>query len=72
MSFWSATSRKISAPAAYFLAAFEHVVLTQDWHPRGHHSFASSHKGPKPYVMLRIPCNCPPGVRKLDHPGNAG
>ena len=22
---------------------FRHVVLTQDWHPRGHHSFASSH-----------------------------
>ena len=22
---------------------FQHVVLTQDWHPRGHHSFASSH-----------------------------
>jgi len=23
--------------------AFEHVVLTQDWHPPGHHSFASVH-----------------------------
>jgi nicotinamidase/pyrazinamidase len=22
---------------------FEHVVLTQDWHPGGHHSFASTH-----------------------------
>ena len=22
-------------------AAFAHVVLTQDWHPSGHHSFAS-------------------------------
>jgi nicotinamidase/pyrazinamidase len=24
---------------------FRHVVLTQDWHPPGHHSFASSHSG---------------------------
>ncbi len=22
---------------------FEHIVLTQDWHPAGHHSFASAH-----------------------------
>jgi nicotinamidase/pyrazinamidase len=26
-------------------AAFAHVVLTQDWHPPGHASFASSHPG---------------------------
>ena len=26
-------------------AEFAHVVLTQDWHPRGHASFASSHPG---------------------------
>ena len=30
-------------------ARFRHVVLTQDWHPRGHLSFASSHPGKKPY-----------------------
>jgi nicotinamidase/pyrazinamidase len=24
-------------------AQFEHVILTQDWHPRGHISFASTH-----------------------------
>jgi nicotinamidase/pyrazinamidase len=24
---------------------YEHVILTQDWHPAGHSSFASSHKG---------------------------
>jgi nicotinamidase/pyrazinamidase len=28
---------------------FAHVVLTQDWHPRGHLSFASTHPGRKPY-----------------------
>jgi nicotinamidase/pyrazinamidase len=31
-------------PAINALAArFDHVLLTQDWHPRGHISFASSH-----------------------------
>ena len=30
-------------------AAFAHIVITQDWHPAGHASFASSHAGKKPY-----------------------
>jgi nicotinamidase/pyrazinamidase len=30
-------------------AQFAHVVLTQDWHPAGHSSFASSHAGKQPY-----------------------
>ena len=33
---------------------FAHVVLTQDWHPRGHLSFASSHPGTKPYQTIEI------------------
>ena len=28
---------------------FKHVVLTQDWHPPGHGSFASAHPGRKPF-----------------------
>ena len=28
---------------------FENVILTQDWHPPGHASFASSHAGAKPF-----------------------
>lgn len=28
---------------------FDAVVLTQDWHPAGHSSFASSHAGAAPY-----------------------
>ena len=28
---------------------FEHVILTQDWHPAHHSSFASSHAGKKAY-----------------------
>jgi nicotinamidase/pyrazinamidase len=31
---------------------FRHVVLTQDWHPRGHLSFASSHPGKKPFETI--------------------
>jgi nicotinamidase/pyrazinamidase len=31
---------------------FEHVALTQDWHPRGHSSFASSHNGCKPFEII--------------------
>jgi nicotinamidase/pyrazinamidase len=35
-------------------AKFAHVLLTQDWHPRGHLSFASSHPGKKPYQMIEL------------------
>ena len=42
-------------PLANSLAArFAHVVLTQDWHPRGHLSFASSHPGKKPYQTIEV------------------
>ena len=33
---------------------FEHVVLTQDWHPRSHQSFASTHPGRKPYETITV------------------
>jgi len=36
------------------LARFEHVVLTQDWHPRRHISFASSHPGKQPFETTRL------------------
>jgi nicotinamidase/pyrazinamidase len=35
-------------------ARFENVVLTQDWHPRAHASFASSHPGKKPFETIRL------------------
>jgi nicotinamidase/pyrazinamidase len=31
-------------------ARFDHVILTQDWHPRNHISFASSHPGKHPFT----------------------
>jgi nicotinamidase/pyrazinamidase len=34
---------------------FAHVVLTQDWHPPGHLSFASSHPGRQPYETVAAP-----------------
>lgn len=33
---------------------FENVVMTQDWHPRGHASFASSHPGRKPFETIQL------------------
>ncbi|UVC08066.1 bifunctional nicotinamidase/pyrazinamidase [Rhizobium sp. TH2] len=33
----------------------EHVILTQDWHPAGHSSFASSHPGKAPFEMVEMP-----------------
>ena len=49
---------------------FPHVVLTQDWHPRGHVSFASSHPGRKPFERIQVsygeqvlwPDHCVPGT----------
>jgi nicotinamidase/pyrazinamidase len=29
-------------------------VLTQDWHPPGHHSFASSHSGKRPFDIVTV------------------
>jgi len=33
---------------------FENVVITQDWHPAGHHSFATAHPGSKPFDSIRL------------------
>lgn len=32
---------------------FPHVILTQDWHPKNHFSFASSHPGALPYQNIQ-------------------
>ena len=32
---------------------FEHIILTQDWHPPGHHSFACAHAGKHPFEQVR-------------------
>ena len=33
---------------------FDHVVLTQDWHPSGHSSFATSHPGSVPFETIGV------------------
>lgn len=57
---------------------FQNVVLTQDWHPAGHASFASSHKGKAPFETTELyygtqvlwPDHCIQGTRGADfHPG---
>ena len=35
-------------------SGFAHVMLTQDWHPRGHLSFASTHPGRKPFETIEV------------------
>jgi nicotinamidase/pyrazinamidase len=32
---------------------FDHVILTQDWHPAGHISFASTHSNRKPFETIQ-------------------
>jgi nicotinamidase/pyrazinamidase len=50
---------------------FANVVLTQDWHPPGHASFASSHPGKRPFETIELahgtqvlwPDHCVQGTR---------
>ena len=35
-------------------AGFQNIVVTQDWHPPGHASFASSHPGKQPYETTEL------------------
>ena len=34
---------------------FDAVLLTQDWHPADHSSFAAQHEGKSPYEMIDMP-----------------
>ncbi len=64
-------------PILKVAARFEHVILTQDWHPPGHHSFASAHAGKKPFERIQLsygdqtlwPDHCVQGTRGAEfHP----
>lgn len=45
----------VIVPAVNRLArGFAHVVLTQDWHPPGHSSFASAHPGKLPFETMQM------------------
>ncbi len=44
----------VIAPINALAEMFDHLVLTQDWHPPGHISFTSTHPGRKPLERLRL------------------
>jgi nicotinamidase/pyrazinamidase len=44
----------VIAPINRLARVFRHVVLTQDWHPEGHASFASSHPGRQPFELVDL------------------
>ncbi len=63
---------EIVAPINAIMDTFDAVILTQDWHPAGHSSFASSHAGKAPFEMTDMPYG--PQVLWPDHcvQGTAG
>ena len=56
---------EIIEPINALAKRFRNVVLTQDWHPAGHISFASSHAGMKPFQVIELPYG--PQVLWPDH-----
>ncbi len=46
---------EIVAPINDLMADFQAIVLTQDWHPRNHSSFAANHDGANPFEMIDMP-----------------
>src|SRR5690606_17922665 len=46
---------EIIEPINALARSFRNVVLTQDWHPAGHISFASSHPGLEPFQAIQLP-----------------
>jgi nicotinamidase/pyrazinamidase len=65
-------------PAIHRVAPlFQHIVLTQDWHPANHSSFASAHPGKQPFEQIELnygaqtlwPDHCVQGTRGAEfHP----
>ena len=69
---------EVIAPITRVASRFAHIVLTQDWHPTNHTSFAASHAGKKPYESIELaygaqtlwPAHCVQGTPGADfHPG---
>lgn len=46
---------EVVAPINAMMAQFDAVILTQDWHPAGHSSFASAHQGKAPFETVEMP-----------------
>ncbi|MEI6387575.1 MAG: bifunctional nicotinamidase/pyrazinamidase [Spirochaetota bacterium] len=45
----------VLGPINKVMPLFDYIVLTQDWHPRNHVSFASSHPGKRPSQTVEVP-----------------
>jgi nicotinamidase/pyrazinamidase len=45
---------EVIAPILGIAPRFTHIILTQDWHPAHHTSFAASHPGKKPYESIEL------------------
>lgn len=45
----------IIAPINALGRKFQHIIFTQDWHPKGHISFASGHPGKRPFESIELP-----------------
>lgn len=64
----------VVAPANLLASRFRQVILTQDWHPRRHSSFASAHPGKRPFDKIDLsygeqilwPDHCIQGSRGAD------
>jgi len=68
----------IVAPINALMADHDAVVLTQDWHPANHASFAANHPGADPFSLMQMPYgpqvlwpgHCVIGTKGADfHPG---
>ncbi|GGC72465.1 bifunctional nicotinamidase/pyrazinamidase [Chelatococcus reniformis] len=68
---------EVVAPINRLMGRFDHTVLTQDWHPADHMSFASAHPGRQPYDTVALaygpqilwPDHCVQGSRGAEfHP----
>ena len=46
---------EVVAPINALINTYDHVILTQDWHPAGHSSFASEHDGHDPLTTITMP-----------------
>jgi len=69
---------EVVAPILRIVPRYTHIILTQDWHPADHTSFATLHPGKKPYESIELdygmqtlwPAHCVQGTAGAEfHPG---
>ncbi len=45
---------EVIAPILRIAPLFEHIILTQDWHPPNHASFTTTHPGKRPFENIEL------------------